>query len=274
MDRQDLTEVAVVIVNYKMKEFVREALSSLFADVAHAPFTVKVVVVDNGSADAIGEMVAAEFPQAVFLQNGRNLGYGAAVNNGIRAVQANYYFVLNPDTRLREPRVVERLREFMEENPKAGMCAPRQHNFDGSLQETCYRFHTFWTPPFRRTRLGQLAAGKHELDRFLMRDWDHGKRRLVEWVLGSAMFVRARAIHEVGLMDERFFLYFEDTDWCRRFWEGGWPVYYVSDVVLEHAHRRTSAKSSVWRGVFMNSSTRYHVASWIQYLGKYGLSRF
>ncbi len=265
-----MIDVAVVIVNYKMKGFVREALMTLFRDLNDAPFVTQVTVVDNGSDDRVGEMLALEFPQVLFLQNGTNRGYGAAVNVGIRSQpDARYYFVLNPDTRMVEPHTVERLWRFMEENLRAGMCAPKLCNFDGTLQHSACRFPGTFVPLFRRTTLGNLRSARRETDRFLMREWDHGKYRLVEWVLGSAMFVRGEAMKSVGLMDERFFMYFEDTDWCRRFWEARWPIYYVAHVSLEHAHTRASAKMSVWRGVFLNPTTRYHVASWIKYLWKY-----
>jgi hypothetical protein len=264
-----MVDISVVIVNYKMKEFIREALTTLYRDVEGGPMSVQVVVVDNNSDDGVGEMLASEFPHALFLQNGANLGFGAACNNGMRAVEANYYFLLNPDTRFTESRTIERLWRFMEENPRAGLCAPRLMNFDGTLQHSCCRFPSLLVPLFRRTRLGNLPLAKRATDGFLMKDWNHGKYRLVEWVIGSAMFARATAIAKVGLMDERFFMYFEDTDWCRRFWEAGWPVYYVADVSLQHAHQRASAKMSVWRGLFLNRTTQYHIKSWMKYLLKY-----
>jgi GT2 family glycosyltransferase len=264
-----MVDVSVIIVNFKMKESIREALSTLFSDIGGAPFSVRVTVIDNDSSDGVGEMLERDFPQVLFLHNGTNLGFGAANNNAIKAVAARYYFLLNPDTRFVEPRTIARLYEFMEAKPAAGICAPKLMNFDGTLQQSCCRFPGVMVPLFRRTSLGQTGAARKQLDKFLMRDWEHDKRRMVDWVIGSAMFIRAGALEQVGGMDERFFMYFEDTDLCRRFWLNHFPIYYLSDVTLAHEHQRASAKLPVIQGVFQSKTTRYHIASWLNYLWKY-----
>jgi GT2 family glycosyltransferase len=269
-----MVDVNVIIVNYKMKDSVRGALATLFSDMSGTPLSIKVTVIDNASEDGVGEMLEREFSQVLFLQNGQNLGFGAANNNAIRAVASRYYFFLNPDTRFVEPKTIERLFAFMESKPAAGICAPRLVNFDGSLQHSCFRFPTLFMPIDRRTAMGQTSAGAKRLDRFLMRKWEHDKRRMVDWVMGSAMFIRGSALAALGVMDSRFFMYFEDTDLCRRFWQKHWPVYYLSDVSLAHAHHRDSAELPVWKGFFLKKTTRYHVVSWLKYLGKYGLKDF
>jgi GT2 family glycosyltransferase len=268
-------DIAVVTVNYKMKDYIREALTSLFSDMKNTPFSVLPVVVDNGSGDGVGKMLAEEFPGTLFLQNGKNIGFGAANNNAVRAVRAKYYLFLNPDSKFTEPGTLSRLHRFMEENPAVGMCAPRLVNpQDGTLQLSCCRFPTVMTPFYRRTALGQLESKARQVNKFLMRDWEHDRRRMVDWVIGSAMFVRASAVEKVGLFDERFFMYFEDTDWCRRFWLNHLPIYYLPEISLAHEHRRSSAEQSVWSGFFKNKTTRYHVLSWMKYIVKYRLKIF
>jgi GT2 family glycosyltransferase len=269
-----MVDVSIIIVNFKMKDPIRAALATLFSDVRGALFSVQVTVIDNDSGDGVGEMLANEFPQVLFLHNGKNIGFGAANNNAIKAVPARYYFFLNPDTRFVEPKTIERLYAFMESKPRAGICAPRLMNFDGTLQRSCCRFPGPMIPFYRRTALGQLATGKRDLDAFLMSEWEHDKRRMVDWVIGSAMFIRASMLKEVGSMDERFFMYFEDTDLCRRAWNDHWPVYYLSDVVLAHEHQRASAELPLVKGFFMKRTTRYHIRSWFRYLGKHGLRKF
>jgi GT2 family glycosyltransferase len=269
-----MVDISIIIVNYKMRESIRATLSTLFSDIKDSALKVAVTVVDNDSGDGVGEMLARDFPQAIFLHNGGNIGFGAANNNGVKFTPARYYFFLNPDIRFIEPRTVERLYAFMESKPKAGICAPRLMNTDGTLQLSCYRFPRVMVPLYRRTSLGQTGIAKKHLDKFLMSDWSHSSRRMVDWVMGSAMFIRADAMREVGLWDDRFFMYFEDIDLCRRFWLKHWPVYYLSDIVLEHEHHRESAKLPVWKGVFKSKTTRYHIASWLKYLGKYGFKSF
>ncbi len=269
-----MVDVNVIIVNYRMKDSIREALRTLFSDIEQSPISISATVIDNASGDGTGEMIEKEFPRVLYLQNGANIGFGAANNKAIRALEARYYFLLNPDTRFIEPRTIERLHGFMESKPKAGICAPKLMNTDGSLQRSCYRFPEVMVPLYRRTAFGDTDAARRQVDRFLMADWGHDKRRMVDWVMGSAMFIRASALADVGRMDERFFMYFEDTDLCRRFWIKHWPVYYLSDIVMEHEHHRESAKLPVFQGVFRSKTTRYHIASWLRYLGKYGLRRF
>ncbi len=269
-----MVDISVIIVNYKMKDSIREALATLFSDIKDAPFSTAVTVIDNDSGDGVGEMLEREFPGVLFLQNGANIGFGAANNNAIKAAPACYYFLLNPDTRFVEPKTVERLYAFMESKPRAGICAPRLMNFDGTLQHSCCRFPGPMIPFYRRTALGQLSTGKRNLDAFLMREWEHDKRRMVDWVIGSAMFIRALMLKEVGPMDGRFFMYFEDTDLCRRAWNKHWPVYYLSDVTLAHEHQRASAELPLIKGFFMKRTTRYHIRSWFKYLGKHGFKNF
>jgi GT2 family glycosyltransferase len=264
-----MVDISVIIVNYKMRESIRNALATLFCDIKNSPLSIAVTVIDNNSDDGVGEMLARDFPQVTFLHNGGNIGFGAANNNAVKYTPARYYFFLNPDTRFVEPDTVKRLYEFMEGKPKAGICAPRLMNTDGSLQHSCCRFPRIMVPLYRRTALGQTGMAKKHLGKFLMSDWEHNKRRMVDWVLGSAMFIRAETFHEVGLWDDRFFMYFEDTDLCRRFWLKYRPVYYLADIILEHEHRRESAKLPVWEGVFKSKTTRYHIASWLNYLWKY-----
>lgn len=101
-----------------------------------------------------------------------------------------------------------------------------------------------------------------------MIDWDHNKTRQVDWILGTGMIVRDDALKQVGFMDERFFMYFEDTDWCRRFWEANWLVYYIHDIEIVHYHGRPSAQTSVIFG-FLSKQTRIHIVSWLKYFIKY-----
>jgi GT2 family glycosyltransferase len=106
-----------------------------------------------------------------------------------------------------------------------------------------------------------------------MKDFHHASTKAVDWVMGSAMFVRGKALTEVGTFDEAYFMYFEDCDWCRRFWKKGWPVYYVHDVSLSHVHRRQSArvagKPVGLRAIFSNKLTRIHIKSWLTYFWKW-----
>ncbi len=101
-----------------------------------------------------------------------------------------------------------------------------------------------------------------------MKDFDHRYQRPVNWLLGSFLFIRAKAIEDVGMFDERYFMYFEDTDYCRRFWNSDWELIYYPDVKIIHNHNRHSAQSK-WYKFFTNVATRQHIISWIKYLIKW-----
>ena len=106
----------------------------------------------------------------------------------------------------------------MENNKKTGMIGPQQLSPDKGIQYSCYRWHKLLTPVYRRTPLGKLNFAKKDIDRLLMKDFDHKETKEVDWLLGSFSFCRTKALKQTGLFDERFFMYLEDTDLCRRFW--------------------------------------------------------
>jgi hypothetical protein len=122
---------------------------------------------------------------------------------------------------------------------------------------------------YRRTFLGKTGPGKKELARFSMKDRVGQGAGAVDWVLGAAMLVRRAAVKEVGLMDERFFMYFEDTDWCRRFWEKGWSVIYLPEATMHHYHGRLSRKTGGLADLFFNKYTWIHISSAVKYFWKW-----
>lgn len=262
-------DLSIVIVGYKTRGLIKNCLNSILKNLANTKLDYRIAVVDNDSQDGTVEMIRQDFTQVKLIEMGGNFGYSKAVNRGIRLVKAKYYFVLNPDTLFLEKNIVERIYNFMEKHPKIGMVGPKLINPDGSIQNSCCRFPSFFLPIYRRTKLGRVKRFAKKIDKFLMKDWDHDSNSYVDWVIGTGMFIRRKALKDVGLMDERFFMYFEDTDWCRRFWRCGWKVCYFSDVSIIHYHGRPSLKSGGLRDIFLNKGTRIHIKSWLQYFSKY-----
>lgn len=234
--------LTVVIVSHNTRDLLRECLRSLAAAGDRAP--LRIMVVDNASHDGSPEMVRGEFPAVELVGNSENVGYSRAVNQALRVAGGPFGLVLNPDIRVR-PGSLDRLVTFMEEHPRAGVAGGKLFNPDGSLQHSCRTFYTFRTLLYRRTVLGKLFPRSRVIRDHLMADWDHAAPREVDWVLGACMMVRREAIQDVGLMDERFFLYFEDVDWCYRMNRRGWQVWYVPDAVMVHHHRRESAQGGI-----------------------------
>lgn len=266
-------DINIIIVNYKSKDEILRCLRSLFADLIGNNLDIHITIVDNASVDSVDLAVLNQHPDAKLkiIKHKKNLGFGKAQNSGMAGVEAKYHFVLNPDTFFPEQRgVLEKLYNFMEINDKVGIVAPKIIHPDGILQNSCYRFPRFLQPIYSRTKLGEIGQGKKTADYYFMRDFDHNETIPVDWVMGAAMFVRQKAIDEVGLFDERFWMYAEDSDWCRRMWENGWMVFYLHDAVIHHEHKRDSARvRGVFRALIKNKLARVHIVSWLKYMWKW-----
>lgn len=259
-------ELSIVILNYQNRELLKQCLHGISA--SELQLTHEIIVVDNNSGDGTPSMIQDWFPDVRMISSPVNGGCAFGNNLGLLAARGQYVLVLNPDIAV-FPGTIEALVQFMNVHPTAAMVVPKLENPDGSIQMSCFRFPDWLIPVLRRTPLGRLAAAKRHLRSYLMLDWPHDHTRTVDWVLGACMLVRNSAIEAIGLMDERFFMYFEDVDWCRRFWQAGYSVYYYPEVSMIHYHQRLSAENPGLRGVF-SATTRVHIASGISYFMKYG----
>ncbi len=263
-------DISIVILNYKSKGFVMSCIKSITEasfDLSDKKLKYEIIVVDNNSDDKIGEFLAWQYPQVVFIQNEVNVGMGAGNNVGIKRASGDYVVVMNPDT-IAFRDTFRILYRFMEEEKQIGVCGPRQLNPNKTIQNSCYRWPKLFTPIYRRTPLGNFRFAQRDLNRYLMKDFDHSSRRPVDWLLGSFLFIRASVIEEIGVFDERYFMYFEDTDYCRRFWGKDWKVVYYPKAKIIHNHNRHSAQSK-WYKFFTNVATRQHIISWLKYLKKW-----
>ena len=196
---------------------------------------------------------------------------GAGNNVGIKLARGKYITIMNPDT-IALKNTFQKLYDYMEANNRVGIVGPKQYYPDKTVQNSCYRWYKLFTPIYRRTPLGKLPYAKKDVNRYLMKDFNHNNNREVDWLLGSFLFCRKEALDEVGLFDERFFLYLEDTDLCRRFWESGRKIVYLAEAKLIHNHIRESAKGDWYKFIF-NKATRHHIASWLKYLKKWGVKK-
>ena len=258
-------EVSIIILSYCQGGLVKQLLK-LLAEF-QLPFGYEVIVVDNASPKKSAMDIATQFSDVKFIAAGSNRGYAAGNNVGIKASVGDYVLILNPDVAPSAESLIG-LYQFMRQNPKAGIAGPQLINADGSYQLTCAQFPDWRLPLFRRTWMGRTKVGKAWLDRVYLRDWNHAEARKVDWLFGAALMVRRSALDKVGLLDERFFLYFEDLDWCRRFNAAEWEVWYVPSSRVIHFHQRDSLDAG-GLGDLMNPITRAHIASWVKYLMKY-----
>ncbi|WP_321492494.1 glycosyltransferase family 2 protein [uncultured Desulfobacter sp.] len=263
-------DLSIVILNYKQMNFIISCLKSITESnffIRGRELDFEVIVVDNNSNDDIGKFLICQYPEVKFIQNKKNIGMGAGNNIGIKEATGDYIVVMNPDTIVFED-TFKQLYCFMEENKHVGVVGPKQLNTDKTIQNSCYRWPKPLIPIYRRTPIGNIKFARREIDRYLMKDFDHESCQSVDWLLGSFLFMRAAAIERIGAFDERFFMYFEDTDLCQRFWKFNWKVIYYPEAVILHNHNRHSAQTA-WYNFFSNKASMIHILSWVKYLLKW-----
>ncbi len=260
--------LSIIILNYKSAGLVRQCVRGIFE--AKPRLSFEVIVADNASGDGCCVWLGEHYPNVRCLPLHENRGFAAGNNAGIKEAKGDYVLILNPDITVL-PGQLESLVVFMESHPRCGLAGPKLVNPDGSLQYSTYMFPSFWLPLFRRTALGSLPAMSPKLREYQMMDWDHKESRTVDWMLGACLIARRTAIDQVGLLDERYFLYVEDTDWCRRFWKKQWEVWYIASVEIVHFHERLSAQRPLLTALF-SRITWIHIASWLKYFKKWRTS--
>ncbi|MBM3859269.1 MAG: glycosyltransferase family 2 protein [Verrucomicrobia bacterium] len=227
--------LAIIIVSYNVRDRLRECLRRLDGR--------RIIVVDNASTDGAAEMVRAEFASAHLIANDVNRGFAAACNQGLRAGNEDFIFILNPDTVV-EPAAIETLLDFMKRESHTGACAPRLINPDGTLQPSCRRFPTLPRLALDELGLGKLFPRSRYLGDYRMTWWPHNERREVDQAMGAALLLRRAALDVVGTFDERFFMYYEEVDLCLRLRQAGWKIMFVPDAVVTH-HGGASARQSL-----------------------------
>lgn len=257
-------KLTIITVNYKSWPLTRALVESLLAN--KLPAKTEIIIVDNNSQDDSVQMLRSDFPEITVIDNPKNVGLAAGVNLAISQAKGEYYLILNPDM-IAMPQAVEELVSFMDKNPRVGMAGGKLLSPNGDLQYSCYRFYTLPVILYRRSFLGKTKKGKAAVSNFLMKDFDHSQARDVDWLMGACLIVRKKVVQKIGGMDERYFMYFEDVDWCRRVWEAGWAVAYVPSSVFSHFHQRSS--ESGIGSFFSNRPTREHIKSAFKYFWKY-----
>ncbi len=223
--------VSVVIINWNTKELLRACLRSLSATAV----PLQIIVLDNASVDESAAMVEREFPQVQLIANARNLGYAAANNQGARLAKGRYLLLLNPDTQVL-PNTIERLLAFADAHPEAGAVAPKLVYPDGQLQPSVRSFPTPAALFFSATGLDKLFPHSRIFGRYRMSWFTYDQVAEVDQPMASALLVRRAAWEQVGGMDERMSIFFNDVDLCWRIKRAGWQIYFFPEATVIHHH--------------------------------------
>jgi hypothetical protein len=230
-------DLSVCVLNWNTRKDLRRCLKSLRA--CGCTLEHEIIIADNASTDGSPETVAQEAPEARLIVNKVNLGFAAGNNKALRAATGRYCLLLNPDTEIK-PCALSGLVEALEAEPDAAAAGPKLLNGDGSIQYSCRRFPNFTTGLFRRSPLGTLFPGNRFESEYLMTDWPHDKTREVDWVSGAALCMRREALEQVGLLDERYYMFCEDVDWCLRARKLGWKIVYAPQSEITHYRGRST----------------------------------
>ena len=195
-----------------------------------------------------------------------NLGYAGGVNAALREATGQYVYILNPDCLLTDSQLVS-VMEQMERDPDWAIAAPKVVDENGLVQPSCRRFPKPWTFLLVRSVFARLPGAARERERYFMRDYSRNHNAVVDWVSGGATIVKKSAIDRIGGMDERYFLYMEDVDWCRTAWERGFKVVYCPVSTVIHAGKHQSIKGGV--RMLTSMHLRWHLGSLLKYFGKH-----
>jgi hypothetical protein len=229
-------DVSISFVNWNTRELLLACLRALPA--ATADLSVEIIVVDNASSDGSVEAIAREFPSVHILRNDRNRGFAAANNQAVRIASGRYVLLLNTDT-LPRPESLKRLVEFADAHPRAGMVGALLLNPDGSFQASYADFPSLFGETLLLLRLA------HRLLRPTFPNYgphDSQIARRCDWVQGACLLARREALADCGPMDEGYFMYTEETDWCAECWKAGWEVWYTPDAAIVHYGGRSAAR--------------------------------
>ena len=219
-------DISIIIVNWNTRELLQSCLDSVFKTIHDTSY--EIIVVDNGSLDGSVAMLQDKYPQVRLIQNKENRGFGAANNQAMRIMTGRYALLLNSDTVLTENAVRE-LYAFMETHPEAVMACGQLLNADGSKQNSFANFPNLLTLLTNTPLLEYLLP-----NRYPSKHYNHDKPIEVDSCIGACLLVRKKAIEDVGMLDERYFFFFEETDWAYQMKEAGWKVFHVPTALIYH----------------------------------------
>jgi N-acetylglucosaminyl-diphospho-decaprenol L-rhamnosyltransferase len=248
-----MIDLSIVIVSWNVRDLLRQCMHSVLGS---QTCTLEVIVVDNVSTDGTVEMVQAEYPSVHLIANTENCGFPAANNQGITLAQGRYTMILNPDTEVVSDALATMV-AYADANPDVGVVGPQLLNDDGSIQPSRRRFPTLATALFESTWL-QAYAPRRLLERYYVQDRPDDATLDVDWVMGAALMARREAIAQVGLMDEGYFMYSEELDWCKRFQDAGWRVVYLPTAQIVHYGGKSSDQVGASRHVHFQTSKVYY----------------
>lgn len=244
-------DVSIVIVNWNTGQITCDCLRSVYEQTTGVSF--EAIVIDNASSDNSVAIFKEKFPQVILIENDDNRGFAAANNQGMAIAKGRFILLLNSDTVVLE-NAIEKTVEFAYSRSDAAVIGCKVLNSDKSLQPTCFMFPSILNMLLSATYLYKILPKNRFFGREHMTWWGRNNERQVDVVTGCFMLVQREAIEQIGMMDERFFVYAEETDWCYRFKEAGWKVIFTPCAQIIHLGGESSKKVATEMGLQLRGS--------------------
>jgi len=258
--------LSILITSYKNAPLLGLCIESFQKTVKNIDY--EIIVADSETTEEVQDLMREKFSKIKFISNKKNIGFGALFNQLISSAKGEFHFLINADI-IVKGNAVKELMNCLKTDEEIGVIGPRLINFDNSIQPSFFRFYRLTTVIYRRTFLKKFSWAKKDLKRFLMKSVKKSKPFEVDWLMGSALMFRATTVKKVGPMDSRFFMYFEDVDWCWRVWENELTVIHNPLVKVYHYHGKASANKGIIKAIFFNKYARIHIGSAIKFFWKY-----
>lgn len=242
-------DLSINIVTFNSLEPLKSCIESLIFSIG-TELDYEIIIIDNASADGTLQYVELNYPQVFLIKNKTNLGYTKAMNQGLHASKGNYLVQLNPDV-IVNPKTFQMLVKWMDENRDVGISIPKVLNQDGSLQKQCRR--SFARPLEVISyflKLDRIFPNHRVIGNYVKSYLPEDEISEVDAVSGSCMMIRREVIDEIGFLDERFFAYQEDTDFCFRAKKTGWKVFYLPFAQVVHLGGRGGSGSNFLKGIY------------------------
>jgi N-acetylglucosaminyl-diphospho-decaprenol L-rhamnosyltransferase len=254
-----MVDVSVSVVSYRTPGLLRDCLSALATE--HGHLQIDVSVVDNASGDDSAELVERHFPHVNLIRNAENVGFGAAHNQALRLARGRYLLVLNSDA-VMLPGALERMVGYLDQHPDVGVVGPRLLYPDGSPQPSMRQFPSVGTLFMESTQIQRFWPANRVLRRYYAQHRAADAENAVDWLVGACLCVRTAAARDVGLFDERYFMYSDELDWCRRFRAAGWRVVYLPGAEVQHRESASASQDLAARDRRFQASKLAYAERW------------
>jgi len=257
-------ELSIIIVTWNTKEFLNKCLDSIYKN--RGNLELEILVVDNASADGTIDMLKKYWPKIKLIANKINLGFAAANNQAIKQATGRYILLLNPDTEIKNDALTKAI-HFFRQHEQIGVLGVKLLNSDGSLQPSVRHFPTIFAIVLILSKIAKLLPNLPALKKYLATDFDYSYAQRVDQVMGAFFLTSRDVINQIGSLDERFFIWFEEVDFCRRVYQAGFAVWFYPEAAITHyggqSFKQALTIKKQW--FFFQSALKYftkHIFTW------------